>query len=304
MQVYMHVNYLEHVFSIEEICKRAADAGYDGVELRGWDNSGAGAPLQSYVKGVCGSAERAGLRLVLGCPNRAGHAELPERQQSMNDLKSIMRIGADYGVKILNVFADPLMDKSIPPLAFHRQGSALATEDYIHRVVEYFSQAGDIAARHGMRLCFETHGNYLHDLASPTLDLLRRIDHPHVQANLDMGNIALNDKNLGMHQEIELLGGRIGYVHLKNMQWTLRDGQVDLRGTPLSAGQINHWQLISLLIAAGYRGPWTIENIMQGDKRQWMTEDLSYLRNLLSEIVRRSGNVLAMTEQAKKSPSH
>ena len=33
MQVFMHVNYLEKVFTTDEIARRAADAGFDGIEL-------------------------------------------------------------------------------------------------------------------------------------------------------------------------------------------------------------------------------------------------------------------------------
>jgi len=51
MKIYMHVNYLEHVFPIEEIAARAADAGYDGVELHGWDVTKQ-QPLDEYLRTI------------------------------------------------------------------------------------------------------------------------------------------------------------------------------------------------------------------------------------------------------------
>lgn len=284
MQVYMHVNYIERIFNTDEIARRAADSGFDGIELRGWDLLKTGVPLERYLHQTCQAATNQGLHLVLGYPTACAEDDSQKRTESMKDLTLVIQTAAEYGVNTLNVFASAITDSTKDYYAFEEHGSALVTQEQAQATVEFFKEAGDVAAQYGMTLCFETHNHHQHDLAQPTLDLLNAIDHDHVRANFDYGNIILNPNNQGIDKEVELLKDKIGYVHLKNMRSSRRSGVLDTRGVPLSEGDINHYLLVSKLLSVGYRGPWTIENVMQGDKRRFMTEDQAYLRDLLHEL--------------------
>jgi len=280
MKIYMHVNYLEHMFSIEEITARAALAGYDGVELRGWDVTGQ-LPLEEYLC-RCGEAARINkLDLVFGCPNET----VPEcSQDSMQRLKTVIRMAARYGAKILNVFSDGIKGEGTPYHHFEQNGSSLATDEDFARTAVYFRQAAEDAAEYGIDLCFEIHNCYLHDMATPTVKLLKQVARENVKANFDYGNIFLNRNNLGLDRELAILSSRIGYAHIKNVVAYNHYESRLLRGAPLGEGDINIYMLMQKLLATGFKGPLAIENILLGDKRRYVDEDLNYLRLIIDEL--------------------
>lgn len=283
MKIYMHVNFIETVFALEEIGRRAAGAGYEGIELRGWDRTNE-TPLEPYLKRCCGIAKSNKLELVFGCPNNglAGGAE--KKAKAMKDLQTVIRIGADSGVKRLNVFGEPLISETIHYSHFDEIGSALATDAMRQATVDYFKEAGDFAAKHDVLLCFEMHNGYLHDLAAPTKQLLEQINHKNVRANIDYGNIALNRKQQGMDKELSLMAGLIGYVHIKNVISFNAFGLRAYRCVALRDGEINTYLFMRKLLADGYSGPVCIENTFPGDKRDLMKEDLTYLRSIVAEL--------------------
>jgi sugar phosphate isomerase/epimerase len=283
MKIYMHVNFLETIFPLEEVARRAAAAGYDGIELRGWDRT-AKTPLAEYLKRCCGIAESNKLDLVFGCKNVGYSAGKAQWDKAMEELQTVIRVGAEHGVKILNVFGEPLISDKIPYSHFEEIGSGMATEAVKKATADYFRQAGDFAAKHDVALCFEMHNGYLHDLAAPTLELLKAIDHKNVKANIDFGNIVLNRNNQGMEKELDLMAGRIGYVHLKNVITLNRFDSRIFRCVALRDGEINTFLFMRKLLENGYSGPVCIENTFPGDKREFVKEDLEYLRRIVAEL--------------------
>lgn len=283
MKCYMHVNYLEHILPVSEIMRQCASAGYDGIELRGWDVNNKMSQME-YLESVASEASDHRLDLVFGCRNESFSSDERVRRQSLETLKTILDFSAAHGGRILNVFAGATFAKDVPRSHFEMNGSACAGEEQWRMTVEYFQQAADHAAPLNMDICFETHNGYLHDLAEPTCRLLDRIDRPNAKANFDYGNIHLNRKNRGLINEMNMLAGRIGYAHLKNL---VSLNQFESRAffrTPLDAGDINHFVLLRHLLGGGYRGPLTIENTMPGDKRRWMHHDLAYLKSILADL--------------------
>ncbi len=283
MKIYMHVNFLETVFPLEEVARRAAAAGYDGIELRGWDRTEK-APLEEYLNRCCGIAQSNKLDLVFGCKNNGLSKGDAPRQKALEDLRTVIRIGSKNGVKVLNVFGEPLISDTIPYSHFEEIGSGMATDEMKQVTAQYFREAGDIAAEHGVTLALEMHNGYLHDLAAPTLELLKAVDHKNVTANIDFGNIVLNRNNQGMEKELELMAGRIGYVHLKNVITFNRFDSRIFRCVALRDGEINTFLFMRKLLADGYKGPLCIENTFPGDKREFVKEDLEYLKRILAEL--------------------
>jgi sugar phosphate isomerase/epimerase len=279
----MHVNFLEAIFPLEEVARRAAVAGYDGIELRGWDRTNE-TPLPEYLKRCCGIAASNKLDLVFGCPNDGLSKGKAPRDKAMANLETVIRIGAEHGVKILNVFAEPLISDDIPYTHFEEIGSALATDAMRKATADYFKEAGDFAAKHNVTLCFEMHNGYLHDLAAPTLELLKAIDHKNVKANIDFGNIKLSRNNQGMDKELGLMAGRIGYVHLKNVISLNQFDSRVYRCVALRDGEINTFLFMRKLLEDGYTGPVCIENTFPGDKREFVKEDLEYLNRIVAEL--------------------
>lgn len=280
MKIYKHVNFLEHVFPIEEIATQALAAGYDGIELRGWDITET-LPLDRYLARCIEIAGHRRLELVFGCPNNTTPAG---RDESMQRMKSLIRIAGEGGIKILNVFAEYIKGPQTPYHYFELNGSALATDADFTRTADYFREVGELSAQWDILLCFETHNCYLHDLGAPTARLLKLIALDNVKANFDYGNIFLNRSNLGLDRELAELSSHIGYAHLKNVvAFNHYDSRL-LRGSSLADGDINTLVTMRKLLSTGFEGPLAIENILPGDKRRWLREDLAYLRSILADI--------------------
>jgi sugar phosphate isomerase/epimerase len=283
MPVYMHVNYLENAFDTASIIARCADAGYDGIELRGEDETGR-LPLLEYLQQTQQECQRRGLGLVYGCGTDAAHPDPAVRRRALDQLQTVIQFASDHGLPLLNVFGSSVKDPSRPASEYDAHGSACATPAQWQTTADHFRAAAEIAARKHVTLCLEVHHTYLHDLGSSTARLLDLISSPHVQANFDYGNIYIQRRQKGIAAELAALAGRVGYVHLKNA-CSLRQ-RFDLNvflATPLRDGDINHVVLLRALRASGYRGVLTLENIMSGDKRMRVREDLAYLKDVLAE---------------------
>ncbi len=284
MKIYMHVNYIEWLDDLVEITRRCAGAGYDGIELRARDRSNR-LSLDDYLKLSGDVAKSAGLDVVYGFVAESTSDDEALRAQSLNDLKKVIRHAGDCGSTVLNVFGSPLLAEGVPYHCFDQHGSVLATEEKRRHTVEYFQAAAEIAVECGVKLCFETHNNYMHDLPVPTLALVEAIGHPSVAVNFDYGNIFLHAEDGTLENAIDTLGSHIGYVHIKNMMSFASFGTQIFRGTPLRDGDINHEMLVRKLLASGYQGCLTIENVMPGDKTHLMQDDIEYFR----EVIERCG---------------
>ena len=281
--IYMHVNYLENILPIKEIISRWADAGYDGIELRGYDcakkmNTG------DYLEHVHKLTRKSGIKVTFGCPNDTINPNAGERKKSMDDFKIIIDFASANEIRVLNVFGSSIVNPKLGYFDFHGHGSAYATEEQWKTTIEYFQEAGEFAGARGVDLCFETHNCYIHDLGEPTAKLLSAISRSNVKANLDFGNIYINKLNKGMQEELKQLSGRIGYVHLKNLISFLPYFEIGIfKCTALEDGDINNFVLILKLMKMGYKGVLAIENTMSGDKRNMVSKDLKYLKQLVSD---------------------
>lgn len=284
MSYYMHVNFIEWLDDLTEIARRCADAGFDGIELRGHDRSGR-QPLDAYLAASADAAAAAGLDVVYGCGSESASADEAKRHDSLRDLQAVIRHAGERGYSHMNVFASGMTDPEWPYHQFEKQGSAMFSDDHRQRTVAFFREAGQAAEACGIELCFETHNGYPHDLPAPTLELVNAIDHPRVGVNFDFGNIYLHPDGGTLENAVATLAPHLKYVHLKNMMsLSAFTGGSTYRGTPLRDGDINHEKLVRELITAGYDGPWAIENVMPGDKHHLMQDDLAYLRSVIDRV--------------------
>ena len=85
--IYMHVNYLENAFETARIIARCADAGYDGIELRGQDETGR-LPLLEYLRQTRRECQRRGLGLVYGCGTQAADPDAEVRRRALDQLQT------------------------------------------------------------------------------------------------------------------------------------------------------------------------------------------------------------------------
>jgi sugar phosphate isomerase/epimerase len=83
---------------------------------------------------------------------------------------------------------------------------------------------------------------------------------------------------------VDTIADRIGYVHLKNVRRAHGCASGEFWCTPLKSGDINNYQFMKMILSHRYDGIVTIENTMSGDKREFMHEDLAYLKNILDDL--------------------
>jgi sugar phosphate isomerase/epimerase len=188
-----------------------------------------------------------------------------------------------FGTTIVNTFAGELHnpDKSVPYSEYHRQGSAVATEQQWRWAIDGFKKLAQRIEPLGMKLAFETHMGYLHDLPEPAKKLVDGIASPAVGVLLDYANMSLFPKIPTVSKVIEMLGNRIMTVHLKNLKVLPGGGHI---AVGLADGDINNREMLRSLKSAGYNGPICIEAPRPGDREWFAREDLAYLQSLLKDL--------------------
>lgn len=278
-QIIMHVNYYEAGYTLGELFDKAIHFGYDGVELRGFrpDTSTA-----DYVAMIAAEWQRTGLQTVtMACPCDLNNPDAAYREAEVAKCSDLLRQAAGIGVHTCNAMAGTMVAAGIPYSDFHLNGSGCATEEQWDWAVAGYQQLGAVAEGLGMKLAFETHNGYIHDLATPTAEFLRRIGSPAVGANLDMGNIVLNQNGESVEKAIEILGAGVFYLHLKNLYLPSTGGYIVC---PMSDGVIDNRVMLRLLQAQGYTGLICLEEPRRGDRDHFARTDIEYIRGVLQDL--------------------
>jgi sugar phosphate isomerase/epimerase len=249
------------------------------VELRGFRQDTATA---DYIAEVRREWARTGLHhVIMACPCDLNNPDAGYRATEVEKCGDLLRQTAAIGVRWCNAMAGTLLGEGRKYMEFDRNGSGAATDEQWAWAVDGFQQLGAIAEGLGMKLAFETHNCYLHDLARPTAEFLGRIGSPAVGANLDMGNIVLNANGESVSQAIEALGDGVFYLHLKNLYLPPGGGYIVC---PLSDGVIDNRLMLRLLQARGFSGPICLEAPRGGDRDHFARTDLDYIRGVLRDL--------------------
>ncbi|HHX39936.1 MAG TPA: sugar phosphate isomerase/epimerase [Armatimonadetes bacterium] len=283
--VIMHVNYCEQGQSLREICCKAAEWGFDGVEFRR-KRTGVEEEPEAYLDALAEAVETSGLKHVLfGYPTaNLMTPDAGEREREVESAIAFYRSASRrFPILLCNAFSGPLLnpDKSIPYRDYHKQGSGIATEAHYQWAAEGFRVLAPVAEELGFRFAFELHMGYLHDLPASAAKLIEQIDHPAVGANLDYGNIIYFAERPTLAESIRTLAGRLYYVHLKNSVALPTGGRLP---TALADGEINHREYLRLLVEVGFEGPICIEAPRPGDREWFAQQDLAYIRSVIRDI--------------------
>lgn len=278
--VIMHCNYFEHGYTVAETFDKVVEHGYDGIELRGrprFDNT-----TEEYLDDVEKQMKRTGITsLVLSLPGDFMKADSEVRAASVDELTYVLKRGMDMGCRTFNAMCGALAAPGFDYGEFEKHGSNYASSEHWQWATAAYQQLGAVAAEGGARIAFETHNVYIHDLAKPTKKLLDMIDCDAVGANLDMGNIVLHADGESLEDALEILKGKLYYVHLKNML-RLRPGGFAAVG--LAEGCIDNRQFLRILKKQGYDHPIGVEAPRPGDRDYFAASDLAYTRSLLEYL--------------------
>jgi sugar phosphate isomerase/epimerase len=283
--IIMHVNYCEQGQTLPEMCRKAVDWGYDGIEFRR-RRTGTREEPEAYLDAVARAADDAGLKYVLfGGPGvELMTDDAARRGSEVESAVAFYRMAASkVRLTVCNIMSGSLRnpDKGVPGGEYHRHGSSVATEKHYDWAAEGFKVLGRLAEELGFRFAFEIHMGYLHDLPAPTKKLLERIGSPAVGALLDHGNVVYFPGAPALKDSIPLLGKHLFYVHLKNSMG-LRDGGRFPVG--LGDGEINHREYLRLLKENGFSGPICVEAPRQGDREWYARQDIAYIKALIHEV--------------------
>lgn len=277
--IIMHVNYFESGYTLAELFDKARLYGYDGVELRGFRTDTSTA---DYLAEIAREWQRSGLHhVIMACPCDLNNPDADYRAEQVARCSDLLRQAAALGVRRCNAMAGPMVAAGVPYSDYHLNGSGCATEEQWGWAVEGYQQLGKLAESLAMKLAFETHNGYIHDLATPTAEFLRRIGSPAVGANLDMGNIVLNKNGEAVDKAITTLGQGIYYLHLKNVYLPSTGGYIVC---PLSDGIIDNRLMLRLLQAQAYDGPICLEEPRRGDRDHFARTDIEYIRGVLRDL--------------------
>ena len=290
LPIIMHVNYCEQGQTILEMCQKAVDWGYDGIEFRRKRRDAEETP-EEYLDAVAKSAEDTGLQYVLfGGPGF----------NMMSDDAEVRRAEIEEGLRFYKLATErvkltvcntspgglPKQEPSAPSWRYDLSGSGAAAEEHYAWAAEGFRELGALAQDRGFKLAFETHMGCLTDLPEPTKKLLDLIDCPAVGANLDYGNMVYFPAPPALSDTVATLSGRIYMLHLKNAIPVAVGDHKSMVPTALGEGVINNREFMNLLREDGFEGHICIEAPRAGDREWYAQQDIHYLKSVLADLDR------------------
>ena len=290
--VIMHVNYGEMRYnsygtkSVADICKMAAEIGYDGIEFRSAPPKELeGLSMKEYFGQIADGQKDCGLKHILmgvafsECMNPDADARQKDIDHAVEKIKYANDL---FGTTVFNIFGAyiPAVFKTAPAGAFEFTGSGAATIEQWDIIADTFRLVAKEIEPLGVKLAFETHMNYIHDLPSASKKLVDLIDSPAIGINMDYGNTAYFPEKPTVTEAIDLYGDKLFYTHLKNS--TSVAGK--RMATALSDGEINHREYIAKLHEVGFDGPIGIEAPRPGDRYWFAQKDLDYYKAVVASI--------------------
>jgi len=284
--IIMHVNYCEQGQTVEEICRKAAGWGFDGVEFRR-ERTDVEETTEEYLDALDKGVQASGLEHVLfGYPGPLLVKEdAGEREREVQEAIAFYRHVAErFGVRTVNLLTGGLRnpDSSVAYSDYTKHGSFIATEEQWQWHIKGCQDMADGLEDVDIRFGFETHRVYLHDTVEAVRKLVARIDRPSIGANLDYGNVSGQKERPTLEEAVRAFGDKLYYVHLKNST-ALRGGGGRI-ATALAEGQINNRQFVQLLMEIGYDGPICVEAPRSGDREWFAQQDLAYIRSVLADL--------------------
>lgn len=284
--IIMHINYCEQGQTIEEICRFAAKAGFDGIEFRAKRlHSHPDESLTAYLDDVKRYTEYYGIPYVLfGSPGiDAMSQDKAKVQASIDAYKEWLdEASKRINLTVLNFFTGSLTDPNQPmnALSYGLHGSFCAQDWHWEVAAEACQQVADYAKPLGCKFAFETHMNYLHDIAESARKLCDLIDRDNFGINLDYGNSIYFKGIAPLAKAIDICGDKLFYTHLKN-SLPVPGGRLP---TALGEGEVNHRAYIKKLNEVKFNGLVGIEAPRPGDREYYAKVDLAYIKSVISDL--------------------
>lgn len=280
--ILMHINYFEQGQSIEYTVRKAKAMGYDGIEFRRVSKTPV-VTLEDYIDEIARCLKLYGMEhVVLGAPYVSVlKPDEAENRASIDAYKHFLDMASEkLNLKVINLFMDPLTNPNAGTYEYDKHGSAYSEPWQWEKMAKACQEIADYAPQ--LRFAFETHMNYLHDLASTARKLTDMIDRPNMGINLDYGNtVGFPAGTYPTVEEcIDICSDKLFYNHWKNSI----PGYPRRIRTALSQGDINHRAYLKKLHEVGYKGYICLEAPRSGDREYFAVEDLAYMKSLIADF--------------------
>jgi len=240
----------------------AAEVGFQGVEIWGREPHISEAYDKNRVLAAARMVRERSLRmLVFGSYLRLGATSTDDTFA----LKDALRIAAGLEAPVMRVWASDV-------------GSADADESLWARTIDEAGEAASCAAKMGLRLAVEMHGNTLCDTGASTRRLLEAVGSDHLGANYQASSKQRDETAL---ERMELVLPWVMHMHAQNYA-PLQAGSDRVERVELADGIVEYGPLFDMLRANDYEGAMSVEFCAANatDKRAAMAHDYRYLRSL------------------------
>lgn len=278
--------YSEHPVPLEDAARRAAQAGYDGLEVSGFPPH---APLESYPT----AASRAELRRFLGGLGLAVSAYSadftlinPSTAGNEQRYLDLFRRNLDMCVELeapgmrLDTVSAP---GSIPDAQY---------EAAFDRLAALWHDAAELAAKAGVRILWEFEPGNAFNKPSEVVDLYEKVGHPNFSVLFDTSHAYMcgvvgarqhgTPETLagGVEQFLDILSGRIGHIHIIDSDGTLY-GEETSTHVPFGDGLIDFAKLGPKLRATPGIDWWCIDLCFWPRAWDLVEPSLAFVRKLL-----------------------
>jgi sugar phosphate isomerase/epimerase len=132
--------------------------------------------------------------------------------------------------------------------------SVLAGDNPREAVYARLRAAGDVAARHGIRIAMETHPDLMTNGTVAT-ETLQAVAHPNIGMNFDCANIMYYNEGTTTVAQLEKIAPRVFSVHLKDSAGLYKTWNFPTLGQ----GIVDFPRVFEILNGAGFYGPFTME---------------------------------------------
>lgn len=260
----MQTSILTKVFSDSDLptaCRRAADAGYDAVELMGRDPHLGPETTVAEAETLREQLDDLGLSVSCLATYTGNYAN---RDKGEDDREAELAALDHYCDLALALDCDLIRHNPGGPPEHHAEDA-----DY-ERAASWLRRAADHAAEDDLRLGVEIHASTIVESASAAVDLFERVDRKNFCAIHDAGNMYISGVPYGA-DSVETLGDWLGHVHVKDevrvadpdayAAFTVETatGEETFRPCLLGTGGADHEPLFAALRANGYDGALTTE---------------------------------------------
>lgn len=248
---------------LAEAARVAAGAGLDALEVTGHR------PHLDVTVGL-DAAREAGRAVRAAGVDVVAYGSYLGRfgQTSTEHAEREAAIAAALGTTLLRVWAEPLEDGQVDPAP----------------TVALMRAACDAARGDGITVVVERHLGSFADTPERIETLLDAIDRPNVALNYQVLDFLPVEEVGAQAADAARLVRHASYFHLKNYQ--SEAGNPLMPGGSLEGGVLDYRAILGAALAAGYRGPLTIE-FLAADPRpveEKLAADVAFVRAVLADF--------------------